>query len=114
MIYQGQVKNGVVVLDGEAPLPDGTLVRVEPFNAPANSADGPHQRVLDPPALKGLDELSPTFWQSVTIRDFAQEQDVPVVESLEDFVGGWPEDERQDDFEESLASWRERELEQDR
>lgn len=30
MRYRGQVKNGVVVLDDEAKLPDGTVVNVEP------------------------------------------------------------------------------------
>jgi hypothetical protein len=30
MIYTGYVRNGVVILDEEASLPDGTQVRVEP------------------------------------------------------------------------------------
>ena len=30
MTYQGKVKNGVVVLEGDAVLADGTVVRVEP------------------------------------------------------------------------------------
>ncbi len=30
MTYQGTVKNGVVVFDGEPPLPDGARVSVEP------------------------------------------------------------------------------------
>jgi hypothetical protein len=30
MVYQGQIKNGVAVLDGGVTLPEGTVVRVEP------------------------------------------------------------------------------------
>lgn len=30
MTYHGKVKNGVVVLDGDVVLSDGTVVRVEP------------------------------------------------------------------------------------
>ena len=32
MIYQGRVKNGVVVLSNGSPLPDGTLVKVMPVD----------------------------------------------------------------------------------
>ncbi len=31
MTYHGRVKNGVVVLDADARIPDGTMVRVEPI-----------------------------------------------------------------------------------
>ena len=31
MVCTGRVKNGVVVLDGDAVIPDGTKVRVEPM-----------------------------------------------------------------------------------
>jgi hypothetical protein len=33
MTYRGQVKNGVVVLEGNAALEEGTIVRVEPVRA---------------------------------------------------------------------------------
>jgi hypothetical protein len=32
--YTGQVRNGVVVFEGQTPLADGTLVRVEPIAPP--------------------------------------------------------------------------------
>ena len=35
MIYRGRVKNGVVVLDADAKLPDGTEVKVEPVETTA-------------------------------------------------------------------------------
>jgi hypothetical protein len=42
MVYRGRVKNGVVILDQSADLPEGTEVRVEPFT-PARevSVEGP-------------------------------------------------------------------------
>jgi hypothetical protein len=33
MVYKGTVKDGVVVLEGGPPLPEGTEVRVEPVEA---------------------------------------------------------------------------------
>ena len=32
MTYRGKVKNGVVVLEGDAKMPEGTEVRVEPVD----------------------------------------------------------------------------------
>jgi hypothetical protein len=37
MRYTGQIKNGVVVFDGQAPLPDGVRVTVEPQEPPRRS-----------------------------------------------------------------------------
>lgn len=31
MVYQGQVKNGVIVFENEPPLAEGTSVRIEPL-----------------------------------------------------------------------------------
>lgn len=39
MTYRGKIKNGVVVLDGEAKIPEGTAVRVEPVQ-PDHRQDG--------------------------------------------------------------------------
>ena len=35
MIYRGRIKNGVVVFDEDAKLPDGTAVYVQPVEEPA-------------------------------------------------------------------------------
>lgn len=37
MTYRGQVKNGVVVLEGNPPLAEGTQVRVEAVQTPAET-----------------------------------------------------------------------------
>jgi len=41
----------------------------------------------------------------------ARRQGVSVLESPEEMLGGWPDDELDDGFENVVASWRERELE---
>lgn len=38
MIYHGMVKSGVIELDDDAELPDGTLVKVEPLEPIADAA----------------------------------------------------------------------------
>ena len=40
MTYRGRVKNGVVVLEADAKMPEGTEVRVEPIDDPESDADG--------------------------------------------------------------------------
>ncbi|CAA9418935.1 MAG: hypothetical protein AVDCRST_MAG64-2754 [uncultured Phycisphaerae bacterium] len=40
MTYRGQVRNGVVVFDGSAPLADGTLVDVAPADTAAATPAG--------------------------------------------------------------------------
>ena len=37
MSYRGEIKGGVVVLDGNTKLPDGTLVMVQPLPLPGAS-----------------------------------------------------------------------------
>jgi hypothetical protein len=42
MVYRGKVENGVVVLEKDARLPEGTEVRVEPFSqAESIAVEGP-------------------------------------------------------------------------
>lgn len=38
MEYIGRVQNGVIVLEGEPPLEDGTIVRVEPVERPRQAS----------------------------------------------------------------------------
>ncbi len=47
MTYMGHVKHGVVILDGNPPLDEGTLVRVEPVAESASRyARGSAQAIL--------------------------------------------------------------------
>ena len=88
MRFQGHVEKGMVILDQPLPLPDGTPVRVEPIAvAPSD------------------------FWQSNSLEELARRQGVTAPEGVEDLLGGWPADERDDDFEETLLRWRESEPE---
>jgi hypothetical protein len=89
MIYTGRIENGVVVFTEPVPLTTGTEVRVE---------------AVAPPAAD--------FWESCSLDELACRQRVSVFESPEEMLGGWPDDELDDEFENAVASWRERELEQ--
>jgi hypothetical protein len=88
MSFQGHVEKGMVILDRPLPLPDGTPVRVEPIAASADE-----------------------FWQSYTLDELARRQGVTAPGSVEDLLGGWPADERDDDFEGAFLRWREGERE---
>jgi hypothetical protein len=88
MSFQGHVEKGMVVLDRPLPLPDGTAVLVEPI----------------PPVSAG-------FWQSCSLDELARRQGATAPATVDDLLGGWPVDERNDDFEEALLSWRKGELE---
>ncbi len=87
MTFQGHVEKGMVVLDELLPLPDGTPVVVEPI--PRTSGE---------------------FWGSRSLDDLAKQQRVSAPRAVEDLLGGWPADERNDDFEEAFLSWRKGEL----
>lgn len=86
MVFQGRIKNGAVVLDRPLPLADGTLVRVEPIS------DG-----------------SADFWQPLSLDELAVRQGVPLPGGFDDILGGWPTDEANDDFDQALCDWRQRE-----
>lgn len=87
MTFQGHVENGMIVLNEPLPLPDGTPVVVE--------AQGNAHR----------------FWQSYSLDELAQQQGVLATQSPDDLMGGWPGDEIDDNFEQELRTWRERERE---
>lgn len=48
MEIQGRVHNGVVVLEGALPLPEGAMVTVSYPVAPPTEPTGPHRRVSLP------------------------------------------------------------------
>jgi hypothetical protein len=88
MDYQGQIENGVVVFREPVPLPNGTKVRVEPLVIPSTS-----------------------FWESCSLAELAVRQGIALPRSPEEMFGGWPDDELDDGFENTIHAWRERELE---
>lgn len=63
MTYRGHIQNGVVVFDGGAPLPDGTIVNVEPVSANQTSAKREGSSLVE--RLKGvvgsIDDLPADF-----------------------------------------------------
>ena len=88
MNFQGHIEKGMVVLDQPLPLPDGTPVRVE-----------------------AISPVATDFWQSYSLDELARRQGASAPESVEELLGGWPEDELHDDFEANFLDWRQRELE---
>jgi hypothetical protein len=88
MVFQGHIENGVVVFIEPVPLANGTAVRVE---------------AIAPP---GMD-----FWESCSLNELARRQGVAVPRSTKEMLGGWPEDELEDGFEDVVGSWRTSELE---
>lgn len=47
MTYKGKIKNGVVVLDDEVTLAEGTVVKVEPMPLADPETPGIYARLLD-------------------------------------------------------------------
>ena len=56
---------------------------------------------------KGRGVIPGEFWSGPSLEELARTQNVRPVERLEQILGGWPEEELQDGFEEELARWRE-------
>jgi hypothetical protein len=50
------------------------------------------------------------FWQGLSFEELARLQGVGPVERLEDLLGGWPEDEIDDGFEEAVLRWRQQDV----
>ncbi len=90
MTYRGHVQNGVVLIDDPVRLPDGTEVSVRPV---MDSRPGQ-------PEPGGAADSS--FWQSLSVAELAEQQQVPPAQSLEELAGDWPEDESLDEFFDSL------------
>ena len=88
MSFHGHVEKGLVVLDRPLPLPDGTPVLVEPI------------------AAAPMD-----FWQSCDLEELARRQGVSLPAAVDELFGGWPPEEKDDDFEGVFRSWREQEWE---
>jgi hypothetical protein len=57
MSIRGKVKNGVIVLEGKAKLPEGTVVCIEPLTS-ANGADDAIYRLGERAVPTGIPDLS--------------------------------------------------------
>ena len=67
----------------------------------------PHSQIHD--NLEKLSNHSPSFdpfWHSKTFEEMALMQGVQPVTHFEDLLGGWPEEDINDNFEETLRHWR--------
>ncbi len=50
------------------------------------------------------------FWHSLTFEELARAQGVQPVQRLEDIMGGWPEDQRDDGFEDAIRAMRQEDV----
>jgi len=53
------------------------------------------------------------FWHSLTFEELARAQGVQPVQRLEDIMGGWPEDQRDDGFEDAIHAMRREDLQRE-
>ena len=59
MTFRGSIQNGGVVFEGSVPLPEGTVVKVEPEILPAaESTSDPIYRIYELAAPTGIPDLS--------------------------------------------------------
>jgi hypothetical protein len=59
MVYRGRIKDGVAVLEGDARLPDGTLVEVSPVEPePTSVEDDPFYRIYELAEPSGIPDLA--------------------------------------------------------
>ncbi|HEV8605603.1 MAG TPA: hypothetical protein VGQ99_09570 [Tepidisphaeraceae bacterium] len=86
MTLRGHIRNGNVVLDSKVPLPEGAEVEVV---------------VRKPRGAKKKDR----FWDGLTVEELAAEQGV-VHKPFEELLGGWPEEDLNDNFDEVVRKWR--------
>jgi hypothetical protein len=63
MTYRGHVKNGTVVLEPPAELPDGTAVSVRPLKAPATAPRKKKKAAKEVPSL--YERLKPVIGKAV-------------------------------------------------
>jgi len=85
MVLRGRVEKGNIVFDEPVSLPEGVRVRVETLESSIGT-DG--------------------FWTSLTVDELAVQQSVRPSASFAELLGGWPESELDDGFEEAVAHWR--------
>jgi hypothetical protein len=95
MTLDGIVQNGTIVLNDGATLPEGTPVKVT-INQNRQASKAAQEKLL----------TDTVFFHSATIDELAAVQGVTAPCSFDDLLGGWPEDERGDEFEEAVAGWR--------
>jgi len=77
----------------------------EPADRDDDTALDPKQESDLPIAASGA-----AFWHSLTFEELAHAQGVQPVRRLEDIMGGWPEDELEDGFEEAVHAMRQEDL----
>jgi hypothetical protein len=66
----------------------------------------PTPKKKDPRAPAETEFPAGDFWRGYSFEELARQQGVRPVERVEDLLGGWPEDQIDDGFEEAVLRWR--------
>jgi hypothetical protein len=74
----------------------------------------PEERRKEAEQADSIEPASPVnFWHSPTFEELARAQGVRPVEKMEDIMGGWPEDQLDDGFEEAIRAMRQEDLQRE-
>ena len=110
MTYRGTFRKGVVVLEGRVTLADGTVVEVRPLAAAGaarkgrGTTKGTGKSQASRRAKSGRRGAARRGESSVD--RIAREQGVTRVLPFDELLGGWPQGEEQDGFEQAVDRWR--------
>jgi hypothetical protein len=82
------------------PAPQRALTNLKVSGPPEENSNTP--TTSSPPPSPLMDP----FWHSPSLEDLARAQGVKPINNLEEIMGGWPEEEIDDGFEEAVLRWR--------
>jgi hypothetical protein len=90
-------------------VPERGFVTIQPVDRNEEVVKGDYNKAFLPTAQpESLDtsQVQVDFWRSPTLDQLAAAQGVTELCSFDGLLGGWPEEEKDDNFEETVAKWR--------
>jgi hypothetical protein len=109
MTYRGTFRKGVVVLEGGVRLTDGTAVEVRLLTGTARKSAGGAKATNKSQASKRPAKSARRGAGRQTessVDRIAREQGVTRVVPFDELLGGWPQGQEQDGFEDAVEKWR--------
>jgi hypothetical protein len=108
MTYRGTVRNGVVVFRGARRPTEGTAVEVRPLAAKgAAKALAPQNGTKTSKPTRGTKAGGrATGRHGPSVDQIAREQGATRAVPFDELLGGWPQGEEHDGFEEAVDRWR--------
>jgi hypothetical protein len=109
MTYRGTFRKGVVVLERGVTLADGTAVEVRLLTGTARKRAGSAKASNKSPASKRpakSGRRAAGRQGESSVDRIAREQGVTRVVPFDELLGGWPQGQEQDGFEDAVDRWR--------